>query len=128
MPAACGTLCVIKRQEIPLLSFLAEAKLKLVTTNQKLQLQKLRKADKDLNEVKATVQATNQTVHQIDDKVDEIVAHAKKMDEGVDKALELVEKQNQLLEKQNQKHDARRRKSAAFKENEIDQSDVTVPS
>ena len=104
----------------------AEATLDLVAANQKLQLQKLRKADKDLNEVKATVQETNQTVHQIDDKVDEIVAHAKKMDEGVDKALELVEKQNQLLEKQNQKHDARRRKSAAFKENEIDQSDVTV--
>ena len=52
-------------------------------------------------------------------KQDLQLRYAKKTDKGVDKALE-------LLEQQNHKHGARRRKSAALKENEIDQSDVTV--
>eukprot|EP00505_MAST-04D_sp_SCG-Rhode-Island_P004538 Stramenopile-MAST_4_protein_4538 len=50
----------------------AEATLELVTTSQKLQLQKLRKADKDLSEVQATVQETNQGVHQIVDKMSQM--------------------------------------------------------
>eukprot|EP00505_MAST-04D_sp_SCG-Rhode-Island_P003745 Stramenopile-MAST_4_protein_3745 len=52
-------------------------------------------------------------------KQDLQLRYAKKTDKGVDRALE-------LLEQQNHKHSARRRKSAALKENEIDQSDVTV--